>query len=85
MVATSPTPRDQHVLAVDAHGRMNWQKTTGYNRHSKVEASISRYKRVIGDTLKSREDARRVTEVAIAIKSLNRMRKLGQANFVRVA
>jgi hypothetical protein len=83
--ATSPTQRDQHVLAVDAHGRMNWQKTSGYNRRSKVEASISRYKRVIGDTLKSREDARRVTEVAIAIKSLNRMRKLGQANFVRVA
>ena len=69
----------------DAHGRTNWQKTTGYNRRSKVEALISRYKRVIGDTLKSREDARRVTEVAIAIKSLNRMRKLGQANFVRVA
>jgi len=83
--AASPTQRDQHVLAVDAHGRMNWQKTSGYNRRSKVEASISRYKRVIGDTLKSREDPRRVTEVAIAIKSLNRMRKLGQANFVRVA
>ena len=83
--ATSPTQRDQHVLAVDAHGRMNWQKTTGYNRRSKVEASISRYKRVIGDTLKSRDDARRVTEVAIAIKSLNRMRKLGQANFLSVA
>jgi hypothetical protein len=83
--ATSPTQRDQHVLAVDAHGRTNWQKTTGYNRRSKVEASISRYKRVIGDTLKSREDALRVTEVAIAIKSLNRMRRLGQANFVRVA
>jgi hypothetical protein len=83
--ATSPTQRDQHVLAVDAHERMNWQKTSGYNRRSKVEASISRYKRVIGDALKSREDARRVTEVAIAIKSLNRMRRLGQANFVRVA
>ena len=84
-VATSPTQRDQHVLTVDAHGRMKWQKTTGYNRRSKVEASISRYKPVIGDTLKSREDAHRVTEVAIAIKSLNRMRKLGQANFVSVA
>jgi len=83
--ATSPTQRDQHVLAVDAHGRMNWQKTTGYNRRSKVEASISRYKRVIGDTLKSRDDARRVTEVAIAIKSLNQMRKLGQAHFLRIA
>jgi len=34
--------------------------------------------------LKSREDTRRVTDVAIAIKSLNRMRKLGQADFVRV-
>jgi hypothetical protein len=79
--ATSPTQRDQHVLAVDAHGRMNWQKTTGYNRRSKVEASISRYKRVIGDTLKSRDDARRVTEVAIAIKSLNQMRKLGRSSF----
>jgi hypothetical protein len=29
--------------------------------------------------LKSRDDARRVTEVAIAVKSLNRMRDLGQA------
>ncbi len=58
-VAKSPTQRDQHVLAVDAHGRMNWQKTTAYNRRSKVEASISRYKRVIGDILKSRADARR--------------------------
>ena len=27
--ATSPTQRDQYVLAVDAHGRMNWQKTSG--------------------------------------------------------
>jgi hypothetical protein len=57
---------------------MNWQKASGYSRRSKVEASISRYKRVIADTLKSREDARRVTDVATAIKSLNRMRKLGQ-------
>ena len=83
--ATSPTQRDQHVLAINAHGRMNWQKTTGYNKRSRVEASIGRYKRVIGDSLKARDDPRRVTEVAIAIKSLNRMRKLGQANFLRVA
>ncbi len=82
--ATSPTQRDQHVLDINAHGRSNWQKASGYNRRSKVEAHISRYKRVIGDTLKSRDDVRRVTEVAIAVKSLNRMRELGQAHFVRV-
>ena len=35
--------------------------------------------------MKSRDDARRVTEVAIAVKSLNRMRDLGQAICVRVA
>ena len=70
-----------HVLAVDEHGRMNSQKASGYNTRSKVEAAISRYKRVIGDTLKSRHDTRRATEVAIAIKSLNRMNQLGRAIF----
>jgi Transposase DDE domain len=83
--ATAPTQRDLHVLAIDARGRTNWQKASGYNKRSKVEAAISRYKRVIGDTLKSRDDARRATEVAIAVKSLNRMRDLGQAICVRIA
>ena len=82
---SSPTQRDQHILTIEAHGRMNWQKTSGYNRRSLAEAAISRYKRVIGDALKSRADDRRMTEVAIAVKSLNRMRELGQAKFIRVA
>jgi hypothetical protein len=81
----SPTQRDLHVLAVDEHGRMNWQKASGYTRHSKVEAAISRYKRVIGDTLKSRHDTRRTTEVAVAIKSLNRINQHGRAKFARMA
>jgi Transposase DDE domain len=84
-VAIAPTQRDLHVLAIDAHGRANWQKAAGYNKRSKVEAAISRHKRVIGDTLKSRDDARRATEVAIAAKSPNRMRDLGQAICIRVA
>jgi len=50
--ATSPTQRDRHVLWVEEHGRMNWQKTSGYNKRSKIEAAISCYKRVIGDALK---------------------------------
>ena len=82
---SSPTQRDQRILTIVAHGRMNWQKTSGYNRRSLAEAAISRYKRVIGDTLKSRADDRRMTEVAIAVKSLNRMRELGQAKYIRVA
>ncbi len=64
---------------------MNWQKASGYNKRSKVEAAISRYKCVIGDALNSRHDAQRATEDAIAVKSLNRMREFGQAKFLRVA
>ena len=84
--ATSlPTQRDQHILAIEERGRMHWQKVSGYNRRSKVEASIGRYKRVIGDALKSRAEACRKTEVAIAVKALNRMREIGQAQFIRIA
>jgi hypothetical protein len=75
---TAPTQRDLHIRLIDEHGRMNWQKATGYNRRSKAEAAMSRHKRVIGDTLKSRNDARRRTEVAIAVKALNRMNTLGR-------
>jgi hypothetical protein len=63
---------------------MNRQKASGYNTRSKVEAAMSRYKSVIGDALKSRHDTRRVTEVVIAIKSLNRTNQLGRAKSVRV-
>jgi hypothetical protein len=38
---------------------------------------MRRYKRIIGDALKSLHDDRRTTEVAIAVKSLNRMNELG--------
>jgi hypothetical protein len=38
-----------------------------------VEADIGRYKRVIGDALRSRTEGRQTTEVAIAVASLNRM------------
>ncbi len=50
--ATSPTQRDRHIRWVEEHGRTNWQNASGYNKRSKVEAAISRYKCVIGDALK---------------------------------
>jgi hypothetical protein len=82
---TAPTQRDLRIRSINEHGRMNWQKTSGYNRRSKVEAAIGRYKRVIVDTLRSREDARHKCEVKIAVKALNRMFELGRPVFVRAA
>jgi hypothetical protein len=52
---------------------MAWQKASAYNMRAKVEASIGRYKQVIGDGLRFRCDTRRTTEVAIAVDVLNRM------------
>ena len=60
-------------FGVEEHGRMNWQKASGYNKRSKVEAAISRYKCVIGDALKFTPRRPTRDRSRIAVKSLNRM------------
>src|SRR5207247_4676804 len=70
---TAPTPRDRHLQAIAEHGRMGWQKASGYNWRALVEADIGRWKRVIGDALRSRADGRQATEVALAAASRNRL------------
>jgi hypothetical protein len=82
---TAPTQRDQHIQDIAKHGRMAWQKSRGYNRRAKVEASIGRYKRVIGDALRCRTDATEATEIAIAAAALNRMLEFGCPRYVRIA
>ena len=81
---TAPTQRDRHIEAVAEHGRMGWQKASGCNWRALVEADIARFKRVIGDELRSRTDGRQATEVAIAAAALNRMLDLGRPNHVRI-
>ena len=83
--ATAPTQRDQHIQEIVERGRMGWQKASGYNLRAKVEAAIGRYKRVIGDALRSRTDETEATEVAIAVAALNRMLEFGRPDYVRIA
>ncbi len=82
---TAPTMRDRHLQIIAERGRMAWQKAAGYNWRALVEADISRFKRVIGDGLRSRTDRRRATEVAIAVSALNRMIEFGRPEYVRLA
>jgi Transposase DDE domain len=82
---TEPTQRDRHLRSIAEHGRMGWQKVSGYNHRALAEAAISRYKRVIGDALRSRTDRRQAVEVAIAVQALNRMLELGHPKSVRIA
>ena len=83
MAASTPTQRDRHLQSIAEHGRMGWQKRSGYTRRALVESSIGRFKRVIGDTLRSRTDRRRATEIAIAVNALNRMLELGRLKSIR--
>jgi hypothetical protein len=81
---TAPTKRDRHLQLIAERGRMGWQRVSGYNWRALVEADIGRYKRVIGDALRSRTKGRQMTEVAIAVASLNRMLELGRPEYVRL-
>jgi hypothetical protein len=76
-VQTTPTQRDRHLQSIAEHGRMGWQKRSRYTRRALVESAIGRFKRVIGNALRSRTDRRRATEIAIAVSALNRMLELG--------
>ena len=81
---TAPTRRDRHLRCIAEHGRMGWQKTSGYHRRALAEAAMSRYKRVIGEGLRARTDEGRATEVDVAVHVLNRMLELGRPSYVRV-
>jgi hypothetical protein len=80
----APTKRDRHLQLIAERGRMGWQRASGYNWRALVEADIGRYKRVIGDALRSRTGGRQTTEVAIAAASLNRMLELGRPEYLRL-
>ena len=82
---TAPTQRDRHLQHIAEHGRMAWQRASGYTTRARAEAAISRFKQVIGDALRSRTDDRRATEVDVAVHVLNRMMELGRPNYVRTA
>jgi hypothetical protein len=82
---TAPTQRDRHLQRIAERGRLGWQKASGYHWRALIEADLSRWKRVIGDALRSHTDGRQAAEVAIAAAVLNRMLELGRPEYVRIA
>jgi hypothetical protein len=82
---SAPTQRDGHLQHIARHGRMSWQNVSGYNRRTRAEATMNRWKQVIGDRLSAHSDERQATEVAVAVYALNRMLDLGRPTYVCVA
>ena len=81
----APSQRDCHIQVIAANGRMAWQKASGYNQRAKAEATINRFKQVIGERLRAQTDEGQFAEVLIGVKGLNRMLGFGRPTYVRVS
>ena len=85
MAETAPPRRERHLQTIAERGRMGWQKASGYDWRTLVEADVAHFKGVTGGGLRSRTGGRRATEMAAAVTVLNRMLELGRAEYVRLA
>ncbi len=83
--AQNASIRDRHIADIAAHGRMAWQKSSGYNQRSRIETQIGRSKTVIGHKLKARSFENQKTEAKIGVRILNRMTELGRPKLERTA
>jgi DDE family transposase len=82
---TAPARRDRHLRLIAERGRMGRQGASGHDDRALVESDIARWKRVIGDGLRSQTDGRQDAEVAVAVGVLNRMLEFGRPEYVRIA
>src|SRR6201995_898926 len=78
------TPRDHHIQVIAQHGRLAWQRITGYNRPNYAELAMQRYKRIFGNTMKARAFPQQKTEAWISASALNRMTNLGMPVSVKI-
>jgi hypothetical protein len=81
---TRVTQRDKHFMIIAKHGRMSWQRSSGYNRRRLVETAMFRYKTVIGRRLHARTLSNQRTEAKVGSNVLNRMTGLGIPVSVRI-
>jgi hypothetical protein len=81
---TTATQRDKHVETIAQHGRIGWQRHSGYNRRSLIETAMYRYKTIIGRSLHARTLSNQRIEAKIGCNVLNRMTSLGMPASARV-
>jgi hypothetical protein len=75
---TAPTQRDQQLFAIERDGRFAWKRTSGYYVQSHAENAFFRFKQIFGGRLRTKRDASREREAALAYQLLNRLRALGR-------
>ncbi len=78
------TQRDPHIRDIEQHGRMAWQKKTGYGLRNHVELAMQRYKRIFGAAMKARQLPQQKAETWASAVALNRMTGLGMPASVKI-
>jgi len=85
VLSTSGAPqRNQHIATIERHGRMGWQRRSGYNRRSLVETAMYRYKTIIGRRLLARTLSSQQVEAKIGCNVLNRMTSFAMPATIRI-
>ena len=80
-----PRQRSEHIHYRKEHGRINWQKATGYGERSLVEVAFYRYKKIFGRMMRDINFKNQKVEVALACKALNIMTNRGMPATERVS
>lgn len=78
------TQRDEHIRAIEEHGRIGWKKQTDYGLRSYIELAIQRYKGIIGNCMNARALPQQKTEAWVSASALNRMTNLGMPVSVKI-
>lgn len=69
--------RNQTLNRIEAVGRAEWKRESGYHRRSLAETMMFRFKTIFGDTCSRRTFDNQATELLLACAALNRMTHLG--------
>jgi len=63
--------RKKNQRIIDNYGRETWQEISRYGRRSKVEGTFSRWKRIVGNTIKSKNSNNQQGEIQVGVFILN--------------
>ncbi len=76
--------RDNHIRVIGQHGRIAWQKKTGYGLRNYAELAVQRYKRIFGNTMKARKLPQQKAEAWVSAIALNLMTSLGMPMSIKI-
>ena len=83
--ATGPwCQRNEAIERIGEVGRRQWRKESGAHRQAQAENGMYRYKRIIGDRLRTQHRESQKREALIAVNVINRMTALGMPESAKI-